>query len=228
MFFVHKNKYISDCFQTLSFSKIDNPVLFSKSHCRTLSFRITWRLLFSGIGRFYFSENCRFSFFWNLREQSYCLHSSGIPLNGPPHDRGGTRGRPPEIQGKEKGIRRRGFQRGIKVIPGLRQLYRTSSNLAELHKTWQTPPNCAKLYRNPTETNMCPAGRFPPCWESPCPTTLRRTPPRSSGRWAPIWRTGWWRKGEMIGRQWSKATPYSCTSSYMLSHTPKSHHLPKL
>ena len=61
------------CFQTLSFSKIDNHVLFSKSHCRTLSFRITWRLLFSEIGWFYFSENCRFSFFWNLRKQSYCL-----------------------------------------------------------------------------------------------------------------------------------------------------------
>ena len=40
-----------------------------------------------------------------------------------------------------------------------------------------------------------------PCWTSPCPTTWRRTPPRSSGRWAPIWRTGWWRRGEMIGRQ---------------------------
>ena len=34
-----------------------------------------------------------------------------------------------------------------------------------------------------------------PCWTSPCPTTWRRTPPRSSGRWAPIWRTGWWRRG---------------------------------
>ena len=34
-----------------------------------------------------------------------------------------------------------------------------------------------------------------PCWTSPCPTTWKRTPPRSSGRWEPIWRTGWWRRG---------------------------------
>lgn len=86
--------------------------------------------------------------------------SSGIPLDGPPHDRGGTRGLHPEVQSEEKGIRRGGFQRGIKVIAGLRQLYQTSSNLAELHKTWQTPPNCTKLYRNPAETDMLLTGCF--------------------------------------------------------------------
>ena len=42
--------------------------------CRTLSLRITWRLVFFEIWWFYYSENCRFSFFWNLRKQSYCLH----------------------------------------------------------------------------------------------------------------------------------------------------------
>lgn len=30
----------------------------------------------------------------------------------------------------------------------------------ELHKTLQSPPNCAKLRRNPAETYMCLAGRF--------------------------------------------------------------------
>ena len=50
---------------------------FSKSHCRTLSLRITWRLLFSEIGWFNFSENCRVSFFWNLRKQNYCLQGDG-------------------------------------------------------------------------------------------------------------------------------------------------------
>ena len=39
-----------------------------------LYFWITWRLLFSEIGWFNFSENCRFSFFWNLPKQNYCLH----------------------------------------------------------------------------------------------------------------------------------------------------------
>ena len=36
----------------------------------------------------------------------------------------------------------------------------SASNFAELHKTLQTPPNCAKLRRNPIETYMCLAGRF--------------------------------------------------------------------
>ena len=36
----------------------------------------------------------------------------------------------------------------------------SASNFAELHKTWQTLPNCAKLRRNPIETYMCLAGRF--------------------------------------------------------------------
>ena len=49
--------------------------------------------------------------------------ASGIPLDGPPYALSGTRDRHPEIQGKEKGHRRRGFQRGIKVIAGLSQLY---------------------------------------------------------------------------------------------------------
>ena len=30
---------------------------------------------------------------------------------------------------------------------------------------------------------------------------LEKNAPRSSGRWAPIWRIWWWRRGEMIGRQ---------------------------
>ena len=40
-----------------------------------------------------------------------------------------------------------------------------------------------------------------PLLDITCPTAWRRTPPRSSGRWAPTWRTRWWRRGEMIGRQ---------------------------
>ena len=43
-----------------------------------LYFWITWRLLFSEIGWFYFSENCRFSFFWNLPKQNYCLQRASI------------------------------------------------------------------------------------------------------------------------------------------------------
>ena len=39
--------------------------------------------------------------------------SSGIPLDGPPHDRGETRDRHPEVQGKEKGI----LQKPICVWP---------------------------------------------------------------------------------------------------------------
>ena len=46
----------------------------------------------------------------NVRRNGYCHN----------HDRDGTRGRYPEVPSKWKGIRNRGFQRGIKVIPGLR------------------------------------------------------------------------------------------------------------
>ena len=49
-----------------------------------------------------------------------------------------------KIKVKEKGHRRGCFQRGLKVISELRQLYLTSSNFTELRKTWQTSPSCAK------------------------------------------------------------------------------------
>lgn len=59
-------------------------------------------------------------------------------------------------------IHRRGCaQRSLKVISELRQLYLTSSNLAELYNNWQTSPNCAKLCWNPTESDMRLVGRLP-------------------------------------------------------------------
>lgn len=35
-----------------------------------------------------------------------------------------------------------------------------SPNFTELHKIWQTPPNCAKLCWNPIESDMRLVGRF--------------------------------------------------------------------
>ena len=85
--------------------------------------------------------------------------SSGIPLDGPSHDRGGTRGRHPEIQGKEKGHRRGGFQRGIKVIPGLRQLIelrQTSLNFTKFCRLRQTAQSYTGILQKP----ICSSGCF--------------------------------------------------------------------
>lgn len=56
-----------------------------------------------------------------------------------------------QMQDKEKGIRRGGFQRGIKVIPGLGQFSQTSLNFTKLGRLLQT----AQSYTGNLQKPIC-------------------------------------------------------------------------